>query len=125
MKKVFLLLIGMLGLATADFAQKTEPAKGDIQAQRTAILEQVTAAAKEVGSGEEKLAKLKAIFEDLFKKQDQVKADSTLTPDARKEKLKEANTEKDWKVKNLMGEKYEAYAEVRKRLMNEAAPKKQ
>lgn len=125
MKKMILVFVCMLGLATAVFAQNSQPKNEDIQAQRAAILEQVTGAAKEVGSGEEQIAKLKAIFENLFKKQDQIKADSTLTPDAKKEKQKEANSEKDWKVKNLMGEKYEAYAEVRKKLMNEANQKKQ
>ena len=114
-----------MGLITANFAQNTPSTKEDIQAQRAVILEQVTAAAKEVGSGDKEIEKLKAIFENLFKKQDQIKADSAFTQEVKKEKLKEANSEKDWKVKNLLGDNYSAYTEVRKRQMAEAAPKKQ
>ena len=63
---------------------------------------------------------MKEIMEALFKKQDEIKADAVLTPEEKKEKLKAANGEKDWKVQKLLGDKIKAYGEARKRL-NEAA----
>jgi hypothetical protein len=125
MKKFFLAFVCLFGLATASVAQNPTPTKEDIQAQRTVSLEQVATAAKEVGVVEKDIVKLKTVFENLFKKQDQIRADSTLTPEVKKEKLKEANADKDWKVQQILGSKLSAYTEARKRLMAEAASKKQ
>lgn len=124
MRTVFLSLIGILGFSFSVFAQNPEPAKEAIAAQRAESLEQVAAAAKEVGLDEQKTVKLKTIFENLFKKIDEIKADGSLSAEARNEKLKAANADKDWRVKDLLGDKYKAYSEVRKRLMAEAAAKK-
>jgi uncharacterized protein HemX len=120
MKKNILVLAFLLGLTTASFAQSKE----EVQAQRATSLEQITTAAKEIGLDEKKTIKLKAIFEELFKTQDEVNADTTLTPEQKKEKLKAANEKKDWKVQNLLGDKVKSYSEVRKRLIAEAAAKK-
>jgi hypothetical protein len=125
MKKLFCILYFWAGITASGFAQNNLPKKEDIQAQRAVILEQVTAAAKEVGSEDKQVGKLKAIFENLFKKQDEIRADSVFTKEVKTQKLKEANSEKDWKVKSLLGDKYTAFAEVRKRQMAEAAAKKQ
>lgn len=118
MKRVSLLFVCLLGFSTANFAQTKE----EVAAQRATSFEQMTAAAKEVGLEEKQIAKLKAIFEELFKTQDEIKADATLTAEQRKEKLTKANEKKDWKVQNLLGDKYKAYGEARKRIM-EAAKK--
>ncbi len=118
MKKIILTFALCLGIATTNFAQSAE----EVKAQRATSLEQMGTAAKEVGLDEKQVVKLKAIFEELFKSQDEIKADATLTPEQRKEKLTKANEKKDWKVSNLMGDKYKAYAEARKRIV-EAAKK--
>ncbi len=125
MKQFLLVLMYVLSFSVAGFAQTAEPTKEEILAQRAVSLEQVSTAAKEVGLDERKTVKLKTVFENLFKKIDEIKADGTLTPEAKKEKLKAANADKDWRVKDILGDKYKAYSEVRKRLMAEAAAKKQ
>lgn len=124
MRSVLLAFICVLGFSLSGFAQNPEPTKEEIAAQRAASLEQVATAAKEIGLDDQKTVKLKTIFENLFKKIDEIKADGTLTPEARAEKLKAANADKDWRVKDLLGDKFKAYTEVRKRLMAEAAAKK-
>lgn len=125
MKQLLLAVGCMLSFSIASYAQTSEPSKEALMAQRAASLAQVSAAAQEVGLEEKKTVQLKAIFEQLFKKIDEIKADGTSTDEDKKEKLKAANAEKDWKVKNLLGDKYKAYSEVRKRLATEAAPPKQ
>jgi hypothetical protein len=124
MKRVFLIFACILGMAGSNFAQTPIPSDEEIRMQRAASLEQMASAAKEVGSTDKEIAQLKTVFENLFKKNDEIKADATLTPEAKKEKLKAANAEKDWKVKNILGDKLKAYSEARKRLMAEAEAKK-
>jgi hypothetical protein len=116
MKKIILSIAFFLGITTTNFAQNAD----EVKAQRAKSLEQMGKAATEVGLEEKKVEKLKAVFTDLFKTQDEVKADATLTPEARKEKLTKANELKDWKVQNLFGDKYQAYVEARKRIIEEA-----
>lgn len=116
MKKIVLTFALFLSVAVTTFAQSDE----QLKAQRATSFEQMTKAAKEVGVDDKKIEKLKAVFEELFKTQDEVKADATLTPEQKKEKLKAANEKKDWKVSNLLGDKLKAYAEARKRIIEEA-----
>ncbi len=124
MKKVVLLLVCTLSIMVIAFAQDVKPTNEEIKIQRATSIKQMTTAAKEVGSTEPEIAKLKTIFESFFAKQDEIKADLTLTPEVRTTKLKEANSSKDWKVKNLLGDKFTAYASARKRISAEATPKK-
>jgi hypothetical protein len=124
MKKNIIIVFCLLSLSFTAFAQNNPTANDQLQAQRAASLQQVTAAAKEVGADEKQLIKLKAILENLYKKQDEIKADTSLAAPAKQEKLKAANADKDWRVQNLLGDKYKAYGEVRKRLITEAAAKK-
>ncbi len=124
MKKVVLLLVCTLSIMVIAFAQDVKPTNEEIKIQRATSIKQMTTAAKEVGSTEPEIAKLKTIFESFFAKQDEIKADSTLTPEVRTTKLKEANSSKDWKVKNVLGDKFTAYASARKRILAEATPKK-
>ncbi|MFY8126908.1 MAG: hypothetical protein ACOVMM_00910 [Chitinophagaceae bacterium] len=116
MKKLVLTFALFLSVASTTFAQSDD----QIKAQRATSFEQMTKAAKEVGVEDKKIEKLKAVFEELFKTQDEIKADATLTPEQKKEKLKAANEKKDWKVSNLLGDKLKAYADARKRIVEEA-----
>jgi len=119
-----LIIVFLLAFTTTCFAQNPA-SQDDVQKQRALSVTQMAAAATEVGVVEKDVVKLKATFEDLFKKVELIKADSTLTPEAKKEKLKAANAEKDFKVKYILGDKMKAYTEVRKRLISEAEKKEQ
>lgn len=115
-----LMVICLLGLTQASFAQT----KDEIAAQRVSSMEQVVAASKTAGLDEKQIQKVKEIIQNLYKKQDDIKADTTLTAEDRTKKLKDANAEKDWKVRNIMGDKYLAYADARKKMVADAAAKK-
>ncbi len=125
MKKIILAFACMLGLVTANFAQNTTPAKDDVATVRAKNLDQIVAACKQVGLDDQKIAKAKAIIENLYKKQDDINGDSSLSADEKKQKLKDANADKDWRMKNLMGDKYKEYSEARKKMIADAAAKPQ
>lgn len=115
-----LMLVCLVGLTQASFAQTKE----EIIAQRANSIEQAVTGAKTAGLEEKQIKKVKEVLENLFKKQDEIKGDTTLTPDARAKKLKEANADKDWRLKYAIGDKWEAYVEARKKMAAEAAAKK-
>lgn len=125
MKRVLLTLLFIAGIGTTIFAQNATPQKEDVATQRAKNLEQILTATKNAGLDEKQSAKVKTIIEDLYKKQDEINGDASLTPEQKKEKLKAANGEKDWKLQNAMGDKWTAYVEARKKLIAEAAAKKQ
>lgn len=120
MKKIVLAILIIVGAANTSTAQTKE----EVAAQRTTSFEQMSIAAKEVGLDEKQSKKLKEVFEELFKRQDEIKADATLTPEQKKENLKAANEKKDWKLRDILGGKVKGFSEVRKRLVAEAAAKK-
>jgi len=125
MKKIILAFACMLGFVTANFAQNTTPAKDDVATVRAKNLDQIVAACKQVGLDDQKIAKAKAIIENLYKKQDDINGDSSLSADEKKQKLKDANADKDWRMKNLMGDKYKEYSEARKKMIADATAKPQ
>lgn len=125
MKKIILVFVCMLSFATANFAQNATPSKEEVATIRAKNLEQIVAASKTAGLDEKTIAKVKTIIEDLYKKQDAINGDASLTPEAKKEKLKAANGEKDWKLQNAMDDKWTAYVDARKKLIADAAAKKQ
>lgn len=125
MKKIVLMIVCIVGFATANFAQNAPAAKEDIATFRAKNLTQIVTAAKNAGLDEKEVAKVKTIIENLYKKQDEINGDASLTPEVKKEKLKAANGDKDWKLQNAMGDKWTAYVEARKKLIAEAAANKQ
>jgi hypothetical protein len=120
MKKMMLILVCLVGFTQVSFSQTKE----EIVAQRAKSVEQAVTGAKMAGLEEKQIAKVKETLETLFKKQDEIRSDSTLTPDDRAKKLKDANGAKDWKLKNTIGDKWEAYIEARKKIAAEAAAAK-
>lgn len=120
MKKCITTLICFLGFITINLAQTSELKSDQVIAQRKISLEQIAAAAKEVGLNEQKIEKLTTVFEDLYKNIDTIKADHSLTPEIKKEKLNAANSTKDWKIKALLGDKFKSFNEARKKLIADA-----
>lgn len=120
MKKLFFALVCMVSFTLASQAQTATPT-----AYEAAQLEQISSACKTAGLTEEQTTKVKAIITECWKKNADTKADATLDAEAKKAKLKENNDAKDWKLQNLMKDKYKAYAEARKKLIEEAKAAKQ
>jgi hypothetical protein len=121
MKKMALMLVCLVGLTQVSFAQT----KDEIAAQRANSIEQAVTGAKTAGLEEKQIKKVKEVLENLFKKQDEIRSDSSLTTETRTKKLKDANADKDWRMQYAMGDKWQAYVEARKKLAAEAAAKKQ
>jgi len=105
----------LIGITSKDFAQNANQPKEDLAGIRAKNLTQVLTASKTAGLDAAQVEKVKAIIEGLYKKQDEINNDASLSADAKKEKLKQANADKDWKIQNAMGEKYQAYVDARKK----------
>jgi len=120
MKKIVLMLVCLVGLTKASFAQ----AKDEVAAQRAASLEQAVAASKTIGLDDKQIQKIKEVLQNLFKKQDEIKSDTSLNVEAKAKKLKDAYADKDWRMKYVIGDKWQEYAEARKKILAEAAAKK-
>lgn len=125
MKKMIVTLICVVGFASTILAQNAPQTEEQKLAFRAKNLEQISTASKMIGLDEKQTGKVKTTIENLYKKQDEINNDASLTPDAKKLKLKEANGEKDWKMQNIMGDKYKEFAEARKKINAEAAAAKQ
>ncbi len=115
MKKLLFSIMCVFAVLSISFAQTSAP-----NAFEAKQLEQITTACKTAGLTDEQIAKAKTIITDCWKKNAEVKADATLDAEAKKTKLKENNDMKDWKIQNLMKDKYKAYVEARKKLAVEA-----
>ncbi len=120
MKKILFATLLMTGITTAGFSQNTAPTKEQQEAQIAKNLEQVADASKTAGLSDAEIEKVKTVILNLEKRKAEIKADTSLTAEEKNAKLKEANAEKDRKIKNIMGDRYQAYVEARKKL-NEAA----
>lgn len=125
MKKVFVTLMLLAGLSFAANAQQTE--KPQLSKEEKAKLKQkqedeLNAAFKEVGLTEEQIKQYKEVTAEANKKSNAVKADATLTDEQKEAKRKEINSEKNDKLKEIMGaDKYKQFNAIRKKQKEAAA----
>lgn len=125
MKKVFVTLMLLAGLSFAATAQQTE--KPQLSKEEKAKLKQkqedeLNAAFKEVGLTEEQIKQYKEVTVEANKKSNAVKSDATLTDEQKEAKRKEINSEKNDKLKEIMGaDKYKQFNAIRKKQKEAAA----
>ena len=125
MKKVFVTLMLLAGLYFAANAQ--QPEKPQLSKEEKAKLKQkqedeLNAAFKEVGLTEEQIKQYKEVTAEANKKSNAVKADATLTDEQKEVKRKEINSEKNDKLKEIMGaDKYKQFNAIRKKQKEAAA----
>lgn len=126
MKKVFvtLLTIGVFTIAAnaqQATSAETTAAKPQISKEERAKLkqkqeEEMAAAYKEVGLTDEQIKQVKEANAEAAKKSAEVRKDATLSEEAKAEKLKAISTEKNNKIKEIMGkDKYKQFNEIRKK----------
>ena len=120
MKKILFATLLMTGISLAGFSQNTTPANEQLDPQVAKNLEKVAAASRTAGLSDSEIEKVKTVILNLEKKKAEIKADACLTTEEKEAKMKEANAEKDRKIKNIMGDRYQAYVEERKK-QNQAA----
>ncbi len=125
MKKVFVTLLcaGVFTIAanaqqtaTSEATAKPQMSKEEKAKQKQKQEEEVAAAYKEVGLTETQIQQIKEINMEAGKKSTEVRKDASLTDEAKAAKLKEISTEKNDKIKEIMGkEKYKQFSEIRKK----------
>lgn len=125
MKKVFVTLLcaGVFTIAanaqqtaTADAVAKPQMSKEERAKQKQKQDEEIAAAYKEVGLSDEQIKQIKEVNAEAGKKSNEVRKDASLSDDAKAVKLKEISTEKNDKIKEIMGkEKYKQFSEIRKK----------
>jgi hypothetical protein len=125
MKKVFvtLLCVGAFTIAanaqqtaTSEATAKPQMSKEEKAKQKQKQDEEIAAAYKEVGLSEDQIKQIKEVNMEAGKKSNEVRKDASLTEEARAAKLKEISTEKNAKIKGIMGnEKYKQFSEIRKK----------
>lgn len=125
MKKVLVMLLcaGVFTIAanaqqtaTADAVAKPQMSKEERAKQKQKQDEEIAAAYKEVGLSDEQIKQIKEVNAEAGKKSNEVRKDASLSDDAKAVKLKEISTEKNDKIKEIMGkEKYKQFSEIRKK----------
>ena len=126
MKKIFIaLFITSVFTVTANAQQAvattTQEAKAPMSKEEKAKAkqqqeDQMNATFKEIGLTDEQVKQIKEVMTVASKKSSEIKKDASLTDDAKKESLKVISTEKNEKIKEIMGkEKYKQYNEIRKK----------
>ncbi len=102
--------------AASTDAAKPQMSKEEKAKQKQKNDEDMAAAFKEAGLTEEQIKQVKDANVEATKKGNEVKKDATLTEEAKAEKLKEINKEKNDKVKAIMGEeKSKLFNAIRKK----------
>ena len=125
MKKIFvtLLTIGVFTIAanaqqaaSAEATAKPQMSKEEKAKQKQKQEEEMAAAYKEVGLTDEQIKQVKEANTEAAKKSAEVRKDATLSEEAKAEKLKAISTEKNNKIKEIMGkDKYKQFNEIRKK----------
>ena len=126
MKKIFIALFvtsAFTVTANAQQAVATTPqeAKPPMSKEEKAKMkqqqeDQMNATFKEIGLTDEQVKQIKEVMAVASKKSSEVKKDAALTDEVKKENLKVISTEKNEKIKEIMGkEKYKQYSEIRKK----------
>jgi len=129
MKKITLVLAGFLLTAATSFAQdaNTSTTKPELSKEEKTKLkqkqdEEMMSAYKEVGLTEDQIKLVKDANTEAWKKSNEIRKDAALTEDAKKEKLKEISTEKNEKIKAIMGaDTYKLFSAIRKKQKEAAA----
>ncbi len=114
-------LAGLLAGANLSSAQEANQPKQGKQGEKRgpAIQERVDRMAEELKLTDEQKTKVKAVFEEQSKKQQELRSESTLTPEQRREKAQSMREEANKKMKGILTpEQYTKYekraAEMRK-----------
>ena len=103
-------------VATAPQEAKPPMSKEEKAKMKQQQEDQMNATFKEIGLTDEQVKQIKEVMAVASKKSSEVKKDAALTDDAKKESLKVISTEKNEKMKEIMGkEKYKQYSEIRKK----------
>lgn len=132
MKKILAICILLAALSINANAQQTtekpQMSKEEKVKMREKQEQDLQAAFKEIGLTDEQIKQCKEIIVDANKKTSEVRKDATLTDEQKETKRKEINTEKNNKLKEVMGEeKFKQFNSIRKKQKdaNTASPNKE
>lgn len=122
MKKLLFAIICMCVFTVALQAQTPENVKAEkmLTKQEKELLkqkqnEEMESALKQSGASETQIASFKEIMKTYGAKSNEVRKDAALTEEAKQEKLKAIQEEKNTKLAEIIGaDKYKAYNKIRK-----------
>ncbi|MBL0355761.1 MAG: hypothetical protein IPP72_02215 [Chitinophagaceae bacterium] len=117
MKKI-MIICSLFLFAAVTHAQ--EAAKVELTKEKKAELkkmkeEHLTASFTDAGLTEEQIAQARATIEGAMQKSNELKADKTITGEEKELKKKAINEEKNSKLKEIMGDKFKPWNEIRKK----------
>jgi hypothetical protein len=128
MKKGFLIICSLFVFAVASNAQATAtsaetktPTKEEKQKMKEKQEADLAAAFKAAGLTDDQIKQCKAANQEASELSKPIKANTALSDDEKKAKLKEISDAKNAKLKEIMGDKYKAYTAERKKQKEAAA----
>lgn len=122
MKKFFMLLIaGFCITATVNAQDATKQMSKEEKAKLKERQDKdMMTAFTEAGLSEDQIKQVKQVMEEARVKSNAVKKDNNLSEEEKESKLKEISTEKNAKIKEIMGkDAYKKYNDAKKRLKEE------
>lgn len=117
MKKLIIASSLFLFAATT---QAQETAKTEMSKEKKAEMkkmkeEHLTASFKDAGLTEDQVKQARTTIETAMQKSNELKADKTITEDEKELKKKAINEEKNSKLKEILGDKFKIWNEIRKK----------
>jgi hypothetical protein len=124
MKKLILACSMLVFAAANTQAQEKETARPEMSKEKKAELkkikeEHLVSSFKDAGLTEDEIKRSQEVIENAMQKSNDLKADKTMTDEERKTKKDAINDEKNSKLKDIMGEKYKTWNEIRKKQKSE------
>ncbi len=118
MKKLLMICCAIFVFAAAGHAQ--DAGKPVLSKEKKAELkkmkeEHLATSFKEADVTDEQARQVKQAMEDAQEKSNQLKADNSLKDEEKEAKKKEINEEKNQKIKDILGDKFKAWNEIRKK----------
>lgn len=124
MKKLILACSILLFAAATTHAQEKEGEKTEMNREKKAEFkkirqEHLETSFKEAGLTEDEIKQAREVIEGSMQKSQELKGDKTIGGDDRKAKKDAINDEKNNKLKEIMGEKYKVWSDIRKKQKEE------
>jgi len=119
MKKIIITALALSALTFTTYAQSelnSKPTKEDKAAAKAKQEQQLNEALQQIGLNDDQAAQVKNALNEASQKSSALKKDTTLTDDEKAAKKSEIDTEKNDKLKQVMGaDKYRQWNALRKK----------
>lgn len=116
-KLIFACTVFLFAAATVHAQDKVKPEmskekKAEFKKMKE---EHLNASFTEIGLKEDQAKQAREVIQAAMQKSNELKADNTVSEEDKKTKKEAINEEKDTKLKEILGDKYKAWKEIRKK----------